>query len=770
MEEDRDRQSQDDVLAFDLYKNTMTGEWGNIVKMYKEQKFSAIDARINSSGDTAFHVAVSIAPEEIVQQLIRVIALHSEPSLRLTNYEGNTPLHVAASAGRLNICILLAAKVNVFSELPNLEVHQDLFRNKLGETPLFLAAFHGYKPIFLYLHSLLLEASDKDLDSVNPAYRRNDGETALHCAIRWEYFDVAFEILAKEPNLAYSVNEQVSLRSLEVVPTSDGGRASFIIVSITQLRSRKSLNRFNFVDQSCTYITRIHVEELEHETVHKDLIDSVIKELHESSEKDNITDKFPKNYQTCIGSSLEFLLPSCFSFLAFGSKNMNCKGRKADEESASEGAVIGQSQKEGIRKIKRKHVHSIKIMEILIEEITKDARDFTSGTDPGHTIKRHGSSDGKPSLTDGDSATTSKPEQQDGNKINETDKVEKNNGKGKERNGITEMVEQILQKFPMAINDNGKEMSKMTKMETPILLAARNGITEMVEYLLKKFPLVIADKSEGKNIVLWAAKNRQTHVLQLLLKQRFVKRKLIHEVDMNENNALHLAAEIGKQRPWLIPGAALQMQWEIKWYEFVKDNMPQHFCYQVNKDNKTPEEIFNETHEDLVTKGGEWLDKTAESCSVVAALIATVAFATSTAIPGDIDIQHAKANLEGQSTLTIFAISSLVALCFSITALFSFLAILTSRYEQKDFRRDLPKKILLGLTSLLVSITSMLISFCAGHYFMLKNKLKDKAFPVYAATCLPIVFFAIQQLPLYVDIVWAIFKKVPRSSCKAISL
>ena len=191
MEEDRDRQSQDYVLAFDLYKNTMTGEWGNIVKMYEEQKFSAIYARINSSGDTALHVAVSIAPEEIVQQLIRVITLHSEPSLRLTNYEGNTPLHVAASAGRLNICILLA-KVDVFSELTNLEVHQDPFRNKLGETPLFLAAFHGYKPIFLYLHSLLLEASDKDLESVNPAYRRNDGETALHCAIRWEYFGEYF--------------------------------------------------------------------------------------------------------------------------------------------------------------------------------------------------------------------------------------------------------------------------------------------------------------------------------------------------------------------------------------------------------------------------------------------------------------------------------------------------------------------------------------------------------------------------------------------------
>ena len=204
--------------------------------------------------------------------------------------------------------------------------------------------------------------------------------------------------------------------------------------------------------------------------------------------------------------------------------------------------------------------------------------------------------------------------------------------------------------------------------------------------------------------------------------------------------------------------------------QFVRDNMPQHFCHQENEKRKTPEEIFNETHENLVKQGGEWLNKTSESCSVVAALIATVAFASSTTIPGSINETNGAPNLESHSMLTIFAISSLVALCFSITALFSFLAILTSRYEQKDFRRDLPKKLLLGLTSLLVSITSMLVSFCARHYFMLKNKLKDMAFPIYVATCLSIVFFAIQQLPLYVDIVWASFKNVPRSSYKAISL
>ena len=108
-------------------------------------------------------------------------------------------------------------------------------------------------------------------------------------------------------------------------------------------------------------------------------------------------------------------------------------------------------------------------------------------------------------------------------------------------------------------------VGKEEKIETPILLAAKNGIKEMVVKILEDIPMAIND--EDNNIVLLAAKNRQTHVLRELFKKDLVKCKLIHEVDANGNNALHLAAELGEQEPWVIPGAALQMQWEIKWYE-----------------------------------------------------------------------------------------------------------------------------------------------------------------------------------------------------------
>ncbi|KAJ7972745.1 Ankyrin repeat-containing protein [Quillaja saponaria] len=67
-----------------------------------------------------------------------------------------------------------------------------------------------------------------------------------------------------------------------------------------------------------------------------------------------------------------------------------------------------------------------------------------------------------------------------------------------------------------------------------------------------------------------------------------------------------------------------------------------------------------------------------------------------------------------------------------------FLAILTSRYQPKDFHRDLPWKLLVGLSSLFVSIATMLVAFCAGHFFVLEdNRLRHAAFPLYAVTCLP---------------------------------
>ena len=191
--------------------------------------------------------------------------------------------------------------------------------------------------------------------------------------------------------------------------------------------------------------------------------------------------------------------------------------------------------------------------------------------------------------------------------------------------------------------------------------------------------------------------------------------------------------------------------------QYIESSRQTHFFLRTNKEGKTPDQLFTKTHKDLVKSGGKWLTSTSTACSYVAVLVATVAFAASTTVPGGVDEKTGKPPLQNRPAFDVFAASSLVALCFSITSLVMFLAILTSRYQEKDFGKDLPRKLLIGLTSLFVSIASMVCAFCAGHFFVLEDKLKYAAYPVYIVTCFPVSLFAVAQFPLYLDLVKATF-------------
>lgn len=113
-----------------------------------------------------------------------------------------------------------------------------------------------------------------------------------------------------------------------------------------------------------------------------------------------------------------------------------------------------------------------------------------------------------------------------------------------------------------------KKTMEFGNMETPILIAAKKGVKEMVDNILEYFPVAIQDRnSEKKNVVLLAVENRQPEVYELLLRKNIMKDSVFLVVDNEGNSALHLAAMLRDNQPWHIPGAALQMQWEIKWYK-----------------------------------------------------------------------------------------------------------------------------------------------------------------------------------------------------------
>ena len=177
-----------------------------------------------------------------------------------------------------------------------------------------------------------------------------------------------------------------------------------------------------------------------------------------------------------------------------------------------------------------------------------------------------------------------------------------------------------------------------------------------------------------------------------------------------------------------------------------------------NKEGKTPEEVFTEKHVVVVKEGGQWLSNISNSCLVVAGLFVTVTFSMSSTVPDSVK----QVNKDNKAS-KILAGSSFVSFCSSLIAVVMFLTILTSGYREKDFRYSLLRKLLLGLTAFHVSIASALICFCSGHFFIFKGELKSAASSSYLVVCLLLItFFAFQQLPLYVHLLWATFKKVPQ--------
>nr|POF27285.1 e3 ubiquitin-protein ligase mib2 [Quercus suber] len=304
-----------------------------------------------------------------------------------------------------------------------------------------------------------------------------------------------------------------------------------------------------------------------------------------------------------------------------------------------------------------------------------------------------------------------------------------------------------------------KEKEGDTEPTEVILMAAKNGITEMVRKILEIYPVAMYDvDKDQKNIVLLTVEHKQPCVYELLLslkKKNVIRDSLFSEVDNKGNSVLHLAAT-NAEFNWPVPGAASQMQWEIRWFEYIKNSMERSLLPLLNKKGQTPEEIFTKTHEDLVKQGGDWLSSTANACSVVAGLFVTSTFSTATNLPEVVEgNKHSEAS-------KIFAGSSFVSFYTSLVAVVMFLSILTSGYREKDFRRALPWKLLLGLTAFYMSIASTLVSFTTGHFFIFRNQLKSVSSTSYTVAYALVTLFSMAVFPLYFHLVWATLKKVPQ--------
>ncbi|XP_041017954.1 ankyrin repeat-containing protein ITN1-like [Juglans microcarpa x Juglans regia] len=286
--------------------------------------------------------------------------------------------------------------------------------------------------------------------------------------------------------------------------------------------------------------------------------------------------------------------------------------------------------------------------------------------------------------------------------------------------------------------------------------AVKNGIVEIVVEMLKADLELQWETNENyRNIFMLAILHRRSEIFNIIFRLH-LKKALINLKDENQNCMLHMSGMFGDSTVLdRIPGAALQMQRELQWFKELESIVPRTLTEATNKDGLTPRQLFKKNHMELKKEGERWMKDTSTSCTVVGALIITIMFAAAITFPGGIDQNTGLPLLLNDELFKLFIISDAFSLFSATTSVLMFLGILTSRYAEDDFLKSLPKKMIIGLSTLFLSLVAMMTSFSAILLIMLRgHPFRGTTWIIIAAICLasiPVTLFVLIQFPLLVE-------------------
>ncbi|PWA46364.1 ankyrin repeat-containing domain, PGG domain protein [Artemisia annua] len=259
-----------------------------------------------------------------------------------------------------------------------------------------------------------------------------------------------------------------------------------------------------------------------------------------------------------------------------------------------------------------------------------------------------------------------------------------------------------------------------------LFVAAEVGNTTFLVELIRLYPdLIWKINDNGLSIFHVAVKHRHAGIYNLLYEIGAMKDMITPLRDENGNNMLHLVGQtVNRKQLENVSGGALEMQKELLWFEEVKSMIPPSYRERRNSDDLTPHELFSKEHKDMVTQGEKWMKDIASQCMVVAALIATMVFAAAFTVPGGYDQNNGIPIFHSETTFKVFVVADAISL-FSSSAsiLYMFLSVFTSRYAERDFLVSLPKKLIVGLSYLFLSMTTMIIAFSVSFFVLYKRGL-----------------------------------------------
>ncbi|KAG5239551.1 protein ACCELERATED CELL DEATH [Salix suchowensis] len=222
-----------------LYKHAHNGDW-DATKNYLDQYPNAIRATIEPYGGTALHVAVSAGNLNIVEELVKLM---SEKELEIQDNAGNTALFSAATVGITKMAECLVSKN------PNLVTLLDEDKT----TPLAEACARNHKDMALYLYSVTpVEFLCQD--------NGNHGSLFLQYAIGAQMLDIAFDFLHRFPYMTTRMDIDV-VKSNPLIRLSGMPE---IFQRIKQIYDLKKIHIYSdkILRCMCEYISNLDHEEI----------------------------------------------------------------------------------------------------------------------------------------------------------------------------------------------------------------------------------------------------------------------------------------------------------------------------------------------------------------------------------------------------------------------------------------------------------------------------------------------------------------------------
>ncbi|KAJ0803624.1 putative PGG domain, ankyrin repeat-containing domain superfamily [Helianthus annuus] len=252
-----------------------------------------------------------------------------------------------------------------------------------------------------------------------------------------------------------------------------------------------------------------------------------------------------------------------------------------------------------------------------------------------------------------------------------------------------------------------------------LFVAAEFGNREFVVELIRLYPdLIWKVDDNNQSIFHVAVAHRHEGIYNLLYEIGSMKDLISPLRDRNDNNMLHLVGKCAKQKRLEdVSGVALKVQRELLWFKAM---IPPAYRERKNKDGLTPYELFTKEHKDLVDQGEKWLRDMANHCMVIDCLITAMVFAAAYTFPGGYRQTEDKYNgfpvFLSKPSFLVFVLADVVSFLLSCASIAIFSSINTSRFAERDFLQTLPKKLMFGLGTLVLSMMMLTIAFSVSFF------------------------------------------------------